>query len=344
MTIQQIFCSVSDLIADMEKPGGDEARLLQAIREASNELEKEIGWFVPVTQTTKLRGNCTKELYPSQPVLALTGSVTNDDTALTLDTDFSFMKRAWANGPYLGMEVKYGGVIQQWSELDTDSVQIPCRTGFYERSLKTGATVADTTQQDATQETLKVSNGGKVSPGMSLLIGSEQELVTGWSTPTATVTLINGAITSATQTILTVDDAALLNVGEIIRLGFEQMRVNDKRDSTNQVFVARSWNNTQATTYADNTAVDVYRTVTVERALNGTTAAVHLIGVDVYRYAVPDDILLLTKQIATLIINKARGQYAGKSGNAETGEVFYHDIFPRYEIERIKQNYVIGNV
>jgi len=87
----------------------------------------------------------------------------------------------------------------------------------------------------------------------------------------------------------------------------------------------------------------VYRTVTVERAVNGTTAAAHLLNAAISRYMVPDDILFLTKQIATLMINKARGGYAGKSGNAESGEVYYHDVFPRYEIERIKQNYRLGD-
>ena len=339
MSIQQLFCSVSDLVADMEKPGSDEARLLQAIREASDVLQKEIGYFLPVKQTTQMRGSGRVYLYPFPPILALTGSLTNDESALILNTDFSLLRQAWANGPYIGLELKRDSAVNAWCDKDPDSVLIPCRAGFYERVIEIDATVQDSTEQTASQSTLKVSNGGKVSPGMVLKIGDEQELVTGWGDPTASVTALNGAI-SATDDIITLDNGALVYVGEIIRAGFEQIRIKDKRD--HECFVDRGWNNTGQVAHADNVEVDVYRTVTVERGVNGTDAAAHAINTDISRYMVPDDILFLTKQIATLIINKARGGYAGKSGNGETGQVFYHDVFPRFEIERVKENYQLG--
>jgi hypothetical protein len=339
MSIQQLFCSVADLVADMEKPGSDESRLLQAIREASDELQKEIGWFIPVTQTTLLRGTGKQYLYPFPPVLSLTGSVVNADIPLVLDTDFSLLRQAWANGPYIGLELKYGASARSWCDLDPDSVEIPCRAGFYERLNPVDATVQDSTEQSSTQSTLKVSNGGKVSPGMTLRIDDEQQLVTGWGSPTESVTALNGAI-SATDDVITVDDGGLLNIGEVLRAGFEQVRIKDKRG--HECFVDRGWNNTGQTAHSDNLTIDVYRTVTVERAVNGTSAATHSIDTEIYRYMVPDDILFLTKQIATLIINKARGGYAGKSGSGETGQVFYHDVFPRFEIERVKENYQLG--
>jgi hypothetical protein len=176
---------------------------------------------------------------------------------------------------------------------------------------------------------------------MILKIESEQQLVIGWEDPTQNVTALNGAI-SASDDIITVDNGTLLNVGEIMRVDFEQMRIKDKR--THQCYVDRGWNNTGQVAHLDNAEVDVYRTITVERALNGTIAAAHALNTAISRYLVPDDILFLTKQIATLMINKARGGYAGKSGNAELGEVYYHDVFPRYEMERIKANYTIGGL
>jgi hypothetical protein len=340
MNFAQFYCSVADLIADMEKPGGDESRLYQAIRDASDVLQKEIGWFIPVTQTIKMRGNGQQKMFVSPPILALTGSVTNDETTLVTDTDFSLMPAEWANGPAIGLEIRtdYGSV---WYATDPDSVQIPCRAGLYERSSAIGATVQDSASQSSSQTTLKVSNGGKVSPGMVLKIGDEQELVTGWGDPTASVTTLNGAVT-ATEDVITVANGALVNVGEIIRVQFEQMRVKDKR--THQLYVDRGWNNTGQTAHVTSTAVDIYRTVNVDRGVNGTTAAAHLLAVDIYRYHTPDDILFLTKQIATLMINKARGGYAGKTGNAEMGETYYHDVFPRFEIERVKINYMLGKL
>lgn len=287
-----------------------------------------------------MRGNGQRHLYPFPPVLALTGSVTNDVTTLILNTDYAFLRQAWANGPYLGLELKDVSASGTWCGRNPDSVSIPARVGFYERSALLDVTVQDSTEQSISQVTLKVSNGGKVSPGMTLLIGTEQEVVTSWGDPTAQITDLNGAITS-TEDVVTLVNGALVNVGEILRVDFEQMRVKDKR--AHQCHVDRGWNNTGQVAHLTATDVDVYRRVNVERAVNGTIAAAHALNTAISRYMIPDDILFLTKQIATLMINKSRGGYAGKSGNAESGEVFYYDVFPRFEIERIKQNYQLGD-
>lgn len=341
MSIRQIFCSVSDLIADMEKPGGDEAHLLEAIEEASSELEMEFGYVIPVTQTTKVNGYDNSLIYPFPPVLALTGSITNDGVALVENTDYVFMRRCWSDGPYLGVEIRHGGQIEKFSSLYPDSIQVPCLAGLYDRAVKLGATVA--TEQSASAETLIVNNGGKVSPGMILKIGSEQEYVTGWGAPTESVTLLNGALTETAEEVI-VDDSTKAEIGEIMRADFEQMRITDRRITGNKLYVARGWNNTSRAAHLDNAPVDVYRTVNVERAVNGTTAAVHAAAADLYRQIPPKNLLGLGKEIATLILNMAGTGYAGRSGDREQGTVFYHDKYPRYEIERIKQQYWIGTL
>lgn len=342
MPIRQIFCTVADLIADMEKPGSDEARLYDAIETACSSLQKEfgIGWFIPVTQTTKLRGSGEKWFYPNPPVLALTGAIVNDTTTLVENTDYMFMRRAWDDGPYIGIEKLTDGNLSVWHDSDPDSVQIPCLAGLYNRSEDTSADVDDASGQTSTQTTLLVTDGGKVSPGMTLKIESEQQLVTGWNaTPSAATTLNMASGATASDTEITVTDSTKVKIGEIIRWEFEQCRVVDKRESTQKLLVVRAWNNTQAKAHAQSTSIEVYRTVNVERGINGTTAATHARTTDIYRYHAPKDVNFLVRQIATLMINKARGNYAGKSASADGGTIFYHEVFPRYEIERIKQNY-----
>jgi hypothetical protein len=174
---------------------------------------------------------------------------------------------------------------------------------------------------------------------MDLLIGSEQEQVTGWGDPTASVTLVNGSVAAADEYI-TVDDASLVNTGEIIRLEFEQCKVRDRNETNDRLSVIRGWNNTMRATHADNTPVDVYRTVTVERGVNGTTAAAHLLNVAISRYIAPDDVQLLAKKIATLIVNQAKSGYQGRTGNAETGVVFYNDWLPEWEIKKVEEQYM----
>jgi hypothetical protein len=341
MTIKQVFCTVAQIAADM-KDGSDETRLYQSALEASRFLSEEIGWFIPVTQTTQMRGTGRDYLYPYPPILALTGSITNDGNTLTESTDFVFMRRMWANGPYLGIErLSDAPNFSAWYDGDPDSVQIPAQVGLYNATALLSATVADATGQTDSQLTLKVSDGSQVSPAMTLLLGTEQELVTGWSSPTESVTTL-GAAVAITDDVITLANASLVNKGEVLRAGFEQMKVRDLRTSNNTASVIRSWNGTTKSAHLSGAAVDVYRTVTVERALNGTTAAAHALSSALYRYQVPDDILFLAKEIATLMANKAGSGYQGKVGRSDIGEVFYNDAFPQYDIERVKQNYWIG--
>lgn len=333
----QIFCTVKDVFDDMESPGGDAARVYQAVRDASDYIAKLIGDFIPVTETRTLAGNGGTQLF-IPPVLAIT-SLVHDGDALVENTDFqSFYYRKWNNGPIVALNVLPDSSLLSCWLTDLDAIVLTGRWGKYEKSAATGATVQDATQQSDSQTTLKVSDGSKVSPGMVLLVGSEQELVTGYSTPTAAVTQLNGALTADADAI-TVDSGAALNVGETIRVDFEQMLVRDI--ASNQAAVIRGWNRTARTTHADNAAVDAYRTFNVERGVNGTTAAAHANGAAISRYDPPDDIRFLTRQIATLMLNKARSGYAGQTGNAETGTVFYNDAFPRFELERIQKAYEI---
>jgi len=314
--------------------------MYQAICDASEYLQKEVGHFIPVTEIKKFNGGGRTRLF-IPPILAIT-SVVNDDDTLVEDTDFIAFPadRHWASGPYSWLDIGPDATqLSEWLD-EANGVVVTGRWGMYERSTALTATVADTTQQSSSQTTLKVSDGAQVAPGMTLLIGSEQETATGYGDPTTAVTALNGAVTASDEEI-TVDSAALVNVGEVIRVDFEQMRVRDRNTSNNKLAVWRGWNRTNRVAHLDNASLDVYRTVNVERGVNGTTAAAHANGASISRYDPPDDIRYLTRQIAILMLNKAKGGYAGKSGNTETGTTFYYDAFPRYEVERIAAKYTI---
>jgi hypothetical protein len=337
----QLFCTVADLVADKDSPGLKETRMFQAIKDASDFVQKDVGWFVPATLTRLLHGSGSSVLFVP-PLLSVTSIsnyahtinptvLTTDDYLLRPDQGF------WPRGPYTQIIFKPYARQRTWAPY-RNGVQIAGQWGMYDHSGATGATVQDTSGQNASQETLIVSDGGKVSPGMVLKIGDEQEAVTGWDAPTETVTALNGVI-SASDEVITVDDGSLINIDEVLRLTFEQMKVRDKR--SNQLSVIRNWNGTGKVAHADDTPVDVYRTVQVERGVNGTDAAIHAKNTAISRYFVPDDILYLTKEIATLSANKALGGYQGRTGNQETGVVFYNDAFPQFDIEKVKSNYYI---
>ena len=333
MKLAQMFCTVADLQADLETPGGNEARLYRAIREASQSIAREIGWFIPVAETFKTEGECEKSLY-MPPFLALTGNITNHLQTLTAaDVILQPTSPYWPNGPYDELEIRYD-VGQVWSDVDDDVVEVPILRGLYNETQATGAALDGAIADD--DETITVDNGAKLSPGMVLKIGDEQMLVTGTGAPVETVTALADSVSVGDESIA-VDNLALLNIGEVVRIGFESMLVYDK--SATRAAVRRGWNNTAKSTHAENDDVDVFRTFSVERGVNGTTAAAHADEAAIDRYVVPADIGYLCAQVATLMLNKAKSSYAGRTGNADTGTVFYNDAFPRYEWQRIADNY-----
>jgi hypothetical protein len=334
------MCTVNDLLLDPQPPAGDVAILFKEIQAASRTIQQEIGEFIPVSETRKFASERASLKLFIPPLLGLTGSILNDGTTLAA-ADYILQpgERHWRNGPYTEIDVAADASnLSAWSD-DLDAVEIPGRWGLYEESQATGA-ILGAAQSDS-DLSLQVSDGSKVSPGAVLLIGSEQELVNGYDSPVAAVTTLNGTI-DATQETIILTNGALVNIGEIIRIGVEQMRILDI--ATHTCYVQRHWNKTLGAAHTTGANVDAYRKFTVLRGVNGTTAAAHLISVAVSRYLVPANVLFLCKEIATMMLNKAGTGYAGKSGNQELGTVYYNDAFPRYDLERIRDQYLIRTV
>ena len=337
MATEQIFCTIEELLADADDNGGNAAALMKHMRAASQVILQEIGKFIPLTEEVRLDGNGKTRLFVP-PLLAITSIVNGDDTLVSTDYLLRPNGRMWTDGPYTHLDVDPDAAnLSTWYG-EQDSVVINGRWGLYEKSEDTGANTG-ASEQSASTTSLVVTNGSKVSPGMVCLIGSEQQLVTDYGAVTASVTTLSEDLDLVEEEI-NVANGALVYVGEIIRCGFEQMKILDINSNT--LYVKRGWNGTKKATHTSAGAVDVYRTFSVERAVNGTTAAIHTAGSDIYRYLVPEDVRILCVEIATLMRKKALGGFAGKSGNSELGEVYYHDMFPRFDLDRVRSHYQIA--
>jgi hypothetical protein len=172
-----------------------------------------------------------------------------------------------------------------------------------------------------------------------LLVETEQDVVTATGDPTDSTANLNGAI-DANQEEITLDDASKVNLNEILRVGFEQMRVLDK--AGNLALVSRGYNGTKRVAHNTATDVFVYRTYKVTRGVNGTTAVGHTTAA-IQRYVPPEDINGLCRQMAALAIKMASTGFSGRVGNAETGEVSYYKAFPS-EIEKIRLAYTLWDL
>ena len=94
----------------------------------------------------------------------------------------------------------------------------------------------------------------------------------GWQNTTSSATTLNGAITDAAATSVTVTSGATLSEGSTILVGTEQM-------------------------YVESIATN---DLTVIRGVHGTTAATHLTGVDVVAYTYPADVMQTCLDLARI--------------------------------------------
>lgn len=329
----QVYCTLAELDEDLNLLGSEkDERVLMKIQAASDYLQKEVGWFLPVTTTRKLNGEGKTVI--NIPKMTLITTVVNNGTELTTDDYIAWPETGcWPYGPQNQLLVAPNAVnLSTWYD-EENGVEVTGHAGMYEYAKNLGA--LSTASQTDEGTTLQVDDGSILSPGMVILIGQEQEYIERLAAPTTAVTTLSAAMDGEDQTIALVD-GSLLHVGEILRLGLEQMRLEDKNGNTGAV--TRGWNRTQKTSHASGTNVDVYRTCQVLRGVNGTTAAAHASGLALYRQMVPYDINLLCRKMAGRMLKDSQSGFSGVIGDPAMGTAQYLYILPK-ELEDIKRNY-----
>lgn len=325
------LCTVKEIIEDLGLPGSaNELSVLGRIQAASQAIEQTIGVFIPYLATAAFVANPCKRDMVVPALLDLTSLSVEGVTIAASLYALQPGQRHWDHGPYSCIALEdEGGVI--WSD-DVDENVVTGKWGMYDLAVDLGVTI---TSASASDTTLTVADGSKCSPGMVLLVESEQMVVVGTGAASSTTATLNGAIDDASETIV-LSDGTKVAAGEVIKIEFEQMRVLDVAGDA--ILVTRGWNGSKRDSHASGTAVLAYRTYTVRRGVNGTIAAVHT-SKSAYQYQAPTDINYLARQMACLMIKKAQTGYVGRSGNDELGSGFFVNEFPKNQIDFVKSNY-----
>lgn len=335
---RQYYCTLGELITDLEinGPTPDEAAMMRHIRRASQFIGRWLGKFIPTTEARRFDGNGEEDLFIDECV-AVT-AVSNDGDAITSTQYLLYPRnRHWDNGPYTQISIDPDATeLSVWTA-EKDVVVITGRWGKYEETESTGAAVGNTTKLAAGGTSLVVDNGALVSPGMVLLVDSEQIAVEATGAVTDSTADTNGTL-AATDESVVVSDGAKVSSGEVIKIENEEMKVLSI--SGNALAVVRGWGGTAKAAHTTGKDVYAYRTYTISRGVNGTTDADHLNGVAISRYIPPWDIDWLAVKIAALMHQNAASKFAGKVGNAELGETFYFNVFTS-DIKEIRRNYRI---
>ena len=331
--MERPYCSLLDVVDDLEIDGVRSLDKLTRFIEAASQVIDKRGQFVPLTETRRFDGTGSPTLWIDE-LLSVTRLTYNGVTLNPADYVLRPTRRHWPHGPYTSIELTNQGV---WAKTVPNIVTIEGVWGLYSDTLDVGATA---TQDTNNTTTLTVSTASAISPGCVLLLGTEQEIVTAYDAP-ADFNLTLSDDLDTVQPDFNISDGNAVSVGEIFRIDSEQFRVLDITDDT--ALTVRGWNGTTRAAHDANTDLDVYRTFKVARAVNGTTLADHN-GVDVLRVVPPADVRYLCEQIAALMLKKAQGGFAGKTGNVELGEVFYQDEFPSDPLKTIMTNYRIVTI
>jgi hypothetical protein len=285
-----------------------------------------------MSETRTLRGVCaygqaTETLNLGKPLLAVT-TVKVDGVEVT-DYTLNPRERCWPNGPYTWLER-----IAGWGSL----VEITGQWGYYDELASLGVNAS----QLINATTLVLTAGNLVSPGMVLQVEDEQQLVTagngGYTSPSPTLATSQlAAALDANDEEVLVDDGTEFTEGEVLQIGVEDIQI--RKIGGNTLVGSRGWNVTNKVAHLVDSPISVYRTYTVQRAVNGTSAAAHT-AADLQRRLPPADVHWLALQIAALMRQKALTAFGGRAGNPDAGETFYINEFPR-QIADIQKNYSI---
>ncbi|NSW52204.1 MAG: hypothetical protein HPY85_06845 [Anaerolineae bacterium] len=320
----QRYANAQALADDLHLPGTKGVG--SYLKSASDLIRQRLGaGLIPVHETRSFPGN-GEEMLAIDPVLSVESVTVVDDEGneSTLDTgDWVLLPlyTLWRNGPKTVLRRKDGACFSAY-----ESVMIVGAWGLY---AETATISGESVSQAIDASELAVANGTKLSEGMIVLVEDEQELVTGYGSPESATSVLNGAV-SAGDTTITVDDGSEFHAGEVLLIGTERMRIELINDD--DLAVTRGWDGTRESDHDDDAAIKVYRSYTVERGINGTSAAAHPedgVGTTALAvYLVPGDVEWICRQVAGLMLKKAQSSFAGRAGGDTMGEVFYYNEIP----------------
>lgn len=169
---------------------------------------------------------------------------------------------------------------------------------------------------DATETAIDVDATSTVGPGALIRIGAERMLVTESSALDTGINLA-GDITAqmnATAVPLSTTTGAPRPL-ETIAINGERMLVTDVIGST--AYVRRAYDGTPAAAHTTGADIYAYRTLTVQRGVLGTTAATHLTAAPVLRWLPPGPVQGLAVAETLNQLEQERSAYARVIGTGD---------------------------
>ena len=271
-------------------------RLIESSSRRIDQATRRI--FIPKTQTRTFRWPPRQVglgyiLWLDHDLISVTTlqAKAQDSTPTTIVAADYFLEPANFAPPYDRIEIDQSSTaVLESGDTPQRSISVAGSWG-YKNDTRSAGTIDDSGGISATDTTLVVSDASLIEVGQTLLIQSEQIFVSERDFAARGTILLNmvGNLASDRATVtVTVDATHGLKAGEVIRLDSELMYIESV--STNDLTVVRAYDGSVLASHNANVAIHVNRTLTIERAINGTTGATHADATAIDVYEPPFDI------------------------------------------------------
>lgn len=299
------------------------------LRSTSAHIEKVLNrWFIPRTRTYEFRW--PPRLFSRRYVIELPDDLLAVTTLKTkaqnaspttiASTDF-FLEPQWGP-PYDRIEIDLSSTAAfETGDTPQRSISVLGRWGFGEETESAG-TVRDGSGINASVTTLVCSDGSAIDVGDTLLVESESiEVTQKKSAAEENADQLDGALTAdMSNTTVTVDSGSRYNEGEIILVDAEKMFIHSI--SSNDLSVTRAFDGSVLAAHSNNAGVHVFRTLTIRRGANGTTAATHAQTTTISRYQPQPDVVRLCVADVIASVRQDRAAWGNSIGAGEGKQEF----------------------
>lgn len=311
--------------------GTDLDALIESFIEvASEDIEKFLGRrFIPETAVKYFRwpprigGGATLRLEDEDLIaVTLLQTKAQDTTPTTIVAADYFLEPVNSGPPYSRIEIDLSSSAAfEAGDTPQRSIAVTGRWGFGEDTKAAGA-VKSGLDADATVTTMVCTDASLIDVGDTLLIGSEQLFVTAKTTWDTGRDLFSN-ITADKSVVTVVWDAGADDPlpGEVILLDSERMFIESISAGISATVIRAYDGSLLAAHTTPNNSVFTFRTLTVVRGVNGTTAAVHADATAISKYAPPADVMEYCRDHAIALHTQGRSGWSGVIGDSEGGQV-----------------------
>ena len=297
------------------------------IAAASHELQESINRkFIPRTATYYFDGKGKRSLWlpPSEEgdLLAVTtlkvdenGDGTYEKT-LAANTDYWL----WPDNGTPKNRIDINPESAQLSVFPQGRRRVEIVGRFaYSEDTKAAGSVSSGLTPGTSATNFVCSNAALIDVGDTLLIESEQLFVSERTATSLGIAglLISGIAADVSATELEIATPGVAIVGEVLLVDSERMLVVDTPGASAFVIVQRAYDGSTLASHASAAQAYTYRSLTVVRGVNGTTAAAHPDGTAIRKYVVPEDI---ERQVRAEAIYGIKADQSGQTGLVGGGD------------------------